>query len=338
MDLRTKYLGLELAHPIVVGASPICDDLDLVRRAVDAGAAAIVMHSLFEEQIELENATQDAMAMHSDSFAEAGSYLPTPNDYVLGPDAYLEQIRKLKSEVDVPVIASLNGATDSGWLHYARLIQDAGADALELNVYWNALTLRESALSIEDRVVRMVQQVVEETQLPIAVKLSPFWTSLGHLATRIESSGAKGLVLFNRFYQPDFDLDNYEVVPHLVLSGSDELRLPLRWIAILYKRVASDLGLTTGVHNHLDAIKGLMAGAAVTMLASELLANGTKRIGEILHDLQGWMAEREYVSVRQMRGSMSQAHVRNPAMFERANYMKTLDSWRPDPVGQSLSR
>ena len=324
MDLRTKYLGLELAHPIVVGASPICDDLDLVRRAVDAGAAAIVMHSLFEEQIELENATQDAMAMHSDSFAEAGSYLPTPNDYVLGPDAYLEQIRKLKSEVDVPVIASLNGATDSGWLHYARLIQDAGADALELNVYWNALTLRESALSIEDRVVRMVQQVVEETQLPIAVKLSPFWTSLGHLATRIESSGAKGLVLFNRFYQPDFHLERLEVSLTLKLSSPSELLLRLRWLAQLSGRTNLSLSCSGGAHTATDVLKAVFAGADSVQMVSALLQRGPEHIAKVKSDMERWLAEHEYRSLAQAKGSLNLVHTPHPEVYERGNYLKIL--------------
>ncbi|MBK7876237.1 MAG: dihydroorotate dehydrogenase-like protein [Planctomycetes bacterium] len=327
MDLRTTYLGFELPHPVIVGASPICDDLDLVRRAVDAGAAAIVMHSLFEEQIELENATHEAIGLHGDSFAEAGSYLPTPHDYVLGPDAYLEQIRKLKSEVGVPVIASLNGVTDSGWLHYARLIQEAGADALELNVYSNALTLRESALAIEDRVVRMVQQVVTETPLPIAVKLSPFWTSFGHLATRIESSGAKGLVLFNRFYQPDIDPERLEVALTLKLSSPSELLLRLRWLAQLSGRTTLSLSCSGGAHTANDVLKAVLAGAHSVQMVSALLQRGPEHIAKVTNDLARWLGDHEYQSLRQAQGSLNLVHTPHPEVYERGNYLKILQGY-----------
>ena len=339
IDLSTTYMGLKLAHPLLPSASPLARNLDGIKRLEDAGAPAIVLPSLFEEQIEQEShSLNHFMSYGAESFNEATTYFPEMGTYNTGPDHYLELIHQAKKAAHIPIIASLNGVTDGAWIDYARRIQQAGADALELNIYYVPADPKISAEQVERRYIDALFHVKRTVTIPVAVKLSPYFSAMGNMAKRLSDSGANALVLFNRFYQPDFDLDNYEVVPHLVLSNSDELRLPLRWIAILYKRVASDLALTTGVHTHLDAIKGLMAGSAVVMLASELLANGTKRIGEILHDLQGWMAEREYVSVRQMRGSMSQAHVRNPAMFERANYMKTLDSWRPDPVGQSLSR
>lgn len=327
MDLRTHYLGLELPHPLVVGASPICDDLDLVKRACDAGASAIVMHSLFEEQIDLEHATQTWVESHGESFAEAGTYLPAPSDYVLGPDAYLEQIGKLKRHFHVPIIASLNGVTDSGWLHYARLIEQAGADALELNVYASAHDPNESALAIEDRVVRMVQSVVAETKLPIAVKLSPFWTSLGHLATRLEHSGARGLVVFNRFYQPDIDPERLEVALTLRLSDPTELLLRLRWLAVLSGRTQLSLACSGGVHSGHDALKAVLAGAHCVQIVSAVLHRGPEHLTKMKRELEQWLEEHEYRSLRQAQGSMNLVHTPHPEVYERGNYLKILQGY-----------
>ena len=327
MDLRTNYLGIELPHPLVVGASPICDDLELAKRAVDAGASAIVMHSLFEEQIDLENATQAWVVSHGDSFAEAGSYLPAPREYVLGPDAYLDQIGKLKRQFRVPIIASLNGISETGWLHYARLIEQAGADALELNVYASAHDAHDTALMIEDRVVRMVQRVVAETTLPVAVKLSPFWTSLANLALRLEGSGAKGLVVFNRFYQPDIDPERLEVALTLRLSDPSELLLRLRWLAVLSGRTKLSLACSGGVHSGHDALKAVLAGAHCVQMVSALLHRGPEHIVKVKQDLERWLADHEYRSLKQAQGSMNLVHTPQPELYERGNYLKILQGY-----------
>ncbi len=327
MDLRTSYLGFELPHPLIVGASPICDDLDLVRRAVDAGAAAIVMHSLFEEQVEFETITHESVEAHGLSFAEAASYLPQPGEFVLGPDAYLEQIRKLKRFVGVPVIASLNGVTDSGWLHYARLIEQAGADALELNVYAVSHDPRETAAEVEDRVVHMVQHVARETRLPIAVKLSPFWTSLAHLSRRIEQAGAQGLVLFNRFYQPDIDPELLDVKLSLRYSDPGELLLRLRWLALLSGRTKLSLSASGGVHTGRDALKAVMAGANSVQMVSALLQHGPEQLTRVRTELSQWLEEHEYRSLRQAQGSLNLIHTPRPEVYERGNYLKILQGW-----------
>lgn len=327
MDLRTTYLGMELAHPLMVGASPIVDDLDLVRRAEDAGAAAIVMHSLFEEQIALENATHDALGAHANSTAEAATYWPKPHEFVLGPDAYLEQIRKVKAAVSVPVIASLNGVTDAGWLEYARSIEAAGADALELNVYAVSHDPSESSASIEDGVVRMVEHVARETRLPIAVKLSPYWTSLANLAQRLERAGARGLVLFNRFYQPDIDLEALDVQLSLRLSDSAELPLRLRWLALLSGRVNMSLAASGGVHTGIDALKSVMCGAHGVQMVSALLKHGPERLAIARAQLSQWLEEHEYESLRQAQGSLNLSKCPNPETYERGNYVKILQGY-----------
>ncbi len=327
MDLGTTYLGLELPHPLMVGASPIVDDLDLVRRAEDAGAAAIVMHSLFEEQIALENATHDAIDAHGDSFAEAATYLPQPHEFVLGPDAYLEQIRKVKAAVSVPVIASLNGLTDAGWLHHAMLIEQAGADALELNVYAVAHDPEATAEGVEQGIVRMVESVVRETRLPVAVKLSPFWTSLTHLARRFERAGADGLVLFNRFYQPDIDLEQLDVALTLRLSDSSELLLRLRWLALLSGRLNLSLAVSGGVHTGLDALKAVMAGAHGVQMVSAILEHGPEHIATVRAEMETWLEEHEYESLRQAQGSMNLARCQHPETYERGNYLKILQGY-----------
>jgi dihydroorotate dehydrogenase (fumarate) len=335
MDTTTTYLGLELKHPIMPSASPLSRSLDTIRRLEDNGAAAVVMHSLFEEQITLESEQLDHYLNYfTDAFAEALSWYPEQKDYRVGPAEYLDNIRKAKEAVDIPIIGSLNGISTGGWIEYAGEIEEAGADALELNVYYIPGEPDMTAADVEQLVVDILTAVKEAVSLPVAVKLSPFYSSLPHLAQRLVETGADGLVLFNRFYQPDLDLEAFEVVPALTLSTSDELRLPLRWVAMLYGRVSADLAMTSGVHTYIDVVKGLMAGAQVTMMASELLQNGVERIGVIRDNVVTWMEQREYESVTEMRGSMSQQKAPDPAAFERANYMKVLQSWRPDPAGR----
>ncbi|MCK6447638.1 MAG: dihydroorotate dehydrogenase-like protein [Planctomycetes bacterium] len=327
MNLSTTYLGLKLPHPLMVGASPICDDLDLARRAEDAGAAAIVMHSLFEEQLALENRTHEFISTHGESFAEATSYLPRPHDFVLGPDAYLEQISKLKRMLKIPVIASLNGHTDSGWLRYAKLIEQAGADALELNVYAVAHDPELTSIEVENGVVHMVEHVVRETKLPCAVKLSPYWTTLTHLSRRLEQAGAKGLVLFNRFFQPDIDLEELDVSLKLRLTDSPALLIRLRWLALLSGRVNVSLAASGGVHTAADALKAVMAGADGVQMVSALLQRGPEHIRAVRAELERWLVEHEYDSLAQAKGSMNLARSPNPENYERGNYVKILQGY-----------
>ena len=328
MDLSTTYLGLKLPHPLMPGASPMVDDLDLVRRLEDAGAAAIVMHSLFEEQIAGEQfARQYFVDAHADAHPEALSYFPAPEEYALGPDEYLAQIARIKKAVKLPVIASLNGTTLGGWLGHARLIQQAGADALELNVYTVATDPEERGFLIEERLVDMVKSVKSALRIPVAVKLSPFYTSLAHLARHLEGVGADGLVLFNRFYQPDIDVEALEVSPILRLSDSSELLLRLRWLAILSGRIDASLAVTGGIHTSLDAVKAVMAGADAVQLVSTLLRHGPDQLTTLRRDLALWLEEHEYDSLEQMKGSMNLLRCPNPAAHERANYMTILQSW-----------
>jgi dihydroorotate dehydrogenase (fumarate) len=332
MELSTTYLGLKLKHPVVPSASPLSQTLDGIRRLEDAGASAIVLYSLFEEEIEGESHILDHyLSVGTDSTAEALSYFPDISHYNVGPDAYIRLIQNAKAAVDVPIIASLNGVSTGGWVQYARHIQNAGADALELNIYFVATDINTSAVSVEERYLDVIRGVKSQISIPVAVKVGPYFSAFANMAMRLAKAGADGLVLFNRFYQPDLDLDQLRVVPNLTLSSSHELRLPLRWLAILHGRVPVDLALTSGVHTHLDVLKGLMAGAKVTMMASELLRNGVYRIEETVSSLREWMEEHEYESVAQMQGSMSQQNVAEPDAFERANYMKVLQSWRADP-------
>jgi dihydroorotate dehydrogenase (fumarate) len=335
MDTKTTYLGMTLKHPIMPSASPLSRSLDTIRRLEDNGAAAVVMHSLFEEQITLESEQLDHyLSYFTDAFAEALTWYPEQKDYNVGPEEYLENVRRAKEAVDIPIIGSLNGVSTGGWIRYAEEIEQAGADALELNVYYIPTDPEMSGADAEQLVVDVLTAVKTNVSIPVAVKLSPFFSSIPHLAQRLVEAGADGLALFNRFYQPDLDLEAFDVVPSLVLSTSDELRLPLRWVAILHGRVATDLAITTGVHTYVDVLKGLMTGAQVTMMASELLQNGVQRIQTVLDAVVDWMREHEYESVAQMQGSMSQQNVADPAAFERANYMKVLQSWQPDPAGQ----
>jgi dihydroorotate dehydrogenase (fumarate) len=327
-DLTTTYLGLQLKNPLVASASPLSKKVENVRRLENAGAAAVVMYSLFEEQITHESHELDHyLERGTHSFAESLSYFPDLDDYNLGPERYLEHLHKVKQAVSIPVIGSLNGVSSGGWVEFAHLIEEAGADALELNIYYLPTEVDLSGAELEEDYVKLVRDVRARVKLPIAVKLSPFFTTLPNMAKRFVDAGANGLVLFNRFYQPDFDLEELEVVPNLVLSTSNELRLPLRWIAILYGRVEADFALTSGVHTAEDVLKAMMAGANVAMMTSTLLANGLGRLMPILTALQEWMEEHEYESITQMRGSMSQSAVAEPAAFERANYMKALNSF-----------
>ena len=330
MDLSTTYLGMTLGHPLITGASPLVDHLDLVRRLEDAGAAAITMHSLFEEQLTMDAAaTWQAVEVAADVHAEAASYFPLADDYALGPDEYLEQIGRIKAAVAIPVIASLNGVTGDGWTHYARLIAQAGADALELNVYLVAVGLESGGL-IERRLLDIVSDVRASISLPIAVKLSPFWSSLSHVAVALEGAGADGLVLFNRFYQPDIDIETQDVVPRLHLSDSSELLLRVRWLAALSGRVRASLAASGGVHTVEDAVKAIMAGADAVQIVSALLQHGSEHLRVLIAGLQRWMEEREYASLAQMRGSMSLERCPDPRAFERGNYMRVLQTWRRD--------
>ncbi|NOX62049.1 MAG: dihydroorotate dehydrogenase-like protein [Chloroflexi bacterium] len=334
MDLSTTYLGLKLKHPIVPSASPLSYTLDDIRRLEDAGASAVVMYSLFEEEITHESHELDHyLTFGSHSYSEALSYFPDFEHYHVGPDEYLNLVRQAKEACDMPIIGSLNGVSTGGWIEYARKIEEAGADALELNIYYIPTDPAMTGAAVEEMYVNVVKDVRAEIQIPLAVKMNPFFSSIPNMAFRLASAGADALSLFNRFYQPDFDLEHLEIVPHLVLSTSHELRLPLRWVAILYGQVDVDFAITGGVHTHIDALKAMMAGAKVAMMASELLANGLHRIREVLEEMQQWMEEREYESIHQMQGSMSQMNCAQPAAYERANYMKVLDSWRPDPTG-----
>ncbi len=327
-DLSTTYLGLLLKNPLVASASPLSKKLDSAKRLEDAGAAAIVMYSLFEEQITHESeALNYFLDRGTESHAEAVTYFPDLGNYNIGAEPYVELIQKIKKAVAIPVIGSLNGITPGGWVEYAKKIEEAGADALELNMYRISTDPELASQDLEQIYIDLVSDMRKQIHIPLAVKLSPFFTSLANFANRLVKAGANGLVLFNRFYQPDIDIETLEVVPEIHLSTSEELRLPLRWVAILHGRVEADLALTTGVHSGEDMIKAAMAGASVSMLASELIAKGSKRVPTLLGEITKWMEEFEYDSITQMLGSMSQKAVADPGAFERANYMKALTSF-----------
>jgi dihydroorotate dehydrogenase (fumarate) len=331
MDLSTTYLGLKLKNPLVPSSSPLTRDIGNLRRMEDAGAAAVVLYSLFEEQIYQESHTLDQyLTQGTESFAEALSYFPEAPEYQSGPEVYLEHLYKAKRALDIPVIGSLNGVSTGWWVQYAADIEAAGADALELNVYYLPTDLHFSGSDVETMYLDLLRDVRAAVSIPVAVKLSPYFSNIANIAYRLTVAGADGLALFNRFYQPDLDLDMLEVTPNLKLSSSVEMRLPLRWIAILYGRIAADLALTTGVHTITDVAKGLAAGAAVTMMASELLQNGIDRLKVLRAGLEAWLVEHEYESVAQLQGSLSQINCAEPAAFERANYMRVLSSYAPD--------
>jgi dihydroorotate dehydrogenase (fumarate) len=330
MDLSTNYLGLRLPHPLMPGASPLADSLDTVKRLEDAGAAAIVMRSLFEEQVQMEQGrTLYDIESHVNAFSEASSFFPRPAEFSLGPDAYLNQIRRIKQAVKVPVIASLNGITASGWLEYARLIEQAGADALELNVFYVATDAAEDAATVERRTIAIIHQVKRAIGIPIAVKLSPYFSSLAHFAAELEAAGTDALVLFNRFYQPDIDIEALEVRNELHLSDSSELLLRLRWLAILSAQRKLDLSVSGGVHTPTDAVKAVMAGARSVQVVSALLKNGPRHLVMLREGLARLVEERGYASLAQMYGCMNLSRCPDPAAFERGNYMRILQNWRP---------
>jgi dihydroorotate dehydrogenase (fumarate) len=328
IDLKTTYLGLDLKSPLVCSSGPLCEDLGALRRMEDAGAAAVVLHSLFEEQIRRESLDLDRFLEEpSHHYAEAVTYFPDMTTYNLGPEGYLEHVRRAKEVLTIPVIGSLNGSTPGGWTEYAALIEQAGADALELNVYYLPTDPHRTAGDVELQYVEVVQSVRSVVRIPIAVKLSPFFTAPAAFARRMDDEGVKALVLFNRFYQPDFDLESLEVIPSLQLSQPAELLLRLHWVAILYGRVRADLGVTGGVHSGPDVLKAMMAGARVAMLTSALLRHGIDHLKKVRAEVVRWMEDHGYESVRQMQGSMSLRSAADPAAFQRANYMKVLRSY-----------
>jgi dihydroorotate dehydrogenase (fumarate) len=327
-DLSTTYLGLALASPLVASSSPLCEDVANLRRMEDAGAAAVVLPSLFEEQIALESQHLDRYLSHgTESFAESLTYLPDPPRYTLGPDGYLEHVRRAKAAVAIPVIASLNGVSVGGWLRYARKIQDAGADALELNVYSIPTDPARTGAQVEQGYIDLARTVKASVGIPVAVKLGHAFSAMANVGRRFDATGIDALVLFNRFYQPDFDLETLEVVPTLTLSSSWELLLRLHWVAILHGHVRADLAVTGGVHTGTDVLKAMMAGARVAMMTSALLRHGIDHLRAVRADIAAWMEAHEYESIRQMQGSMSYRSVPDPARFERANYMKVLSSY-----------
>ena len=333
MDLRTTYMGMELKHPIVASASPLAGTVANIKRLEDAGASAVVMFSLFEEQLKHESAAMEhLMTAGTESFAESLSYFPEVDDYTIGPDSYLDLLRRASEAVDIPVFGSLNGITNTGWIEYAQLMQQAGAKGIELNIYYIPADLTTNGREVEQRYLEIVKGVKAAVSVPVAVKLSPFFSAIGSMAKNLDDAGADALVLFNRFYQPDFDLDKLDVAPNLNLSTPEEIRLPLLWIAVLYGRLRASLGATRGVHTPVEVVKYLMAGADVVMTTSALLKNGIDYLTTLRDGLQTWLEMHNYTSVTQMKGSMSQRNVADPTAFERANYIKTLESYKSEYI------
>lgn len=329
MDLSTKYMGLSLKSPLVASASPLSKQISNIKKLEDAGASAVVMYSLFEEQIIHEQEELEYyLTRGSESFAEALTYFPPIDAYNLGPNEYLEHIREAKEAVDIPIIGSLNGISNTGWSDYAKRIEEAGADAIELNIYYIPTDLSLSGVDIENLYLENLKRVKDAVNIPVAMKLSPYFSSMANMAKRLDETGADGLVLFNRFYQPDINLDSLEVEPGVILSTSNDLRLPLRWVAILYGKIKASLAATTGIHGAADALKIIMAGADVTMLCATLLKNGIGKVSEIKKDMAEWMEKRGYESIKQIKGMMSHKSIANPAAFERANYMKALNEYK----------
>jgi dihydroorotate dehydrogenase (fumarate) len=328
MDLTTKYLGLKLRSPLVVSASPMSEDIDNIKRMEDAGAAAVVLYSLFEEQLR-----QDRLELHqnlqqgTESFAESLTYFPEPDDFRLGPEEYLKHIAAAKKAARIPIIASLNGSSEGGWTDYAKKIQQAGADALELNIYYIPTDMNLTGTEVEMTYLDILKAVKANVTIPVAVKLSPFFSNFANMAKRLDQAGANGLVLFNRFYQPDIELESLEVKPNILLSTPMAMRVPLRWIALLHNRVRASLAATSGIHRASDVLKMLMAGADVTMLCSTIIRHGIPQIAIIERDLESWLTEHEYESVSQLKGSLSQEKCAEPAAFERAQYMKALTGY-----------
>jgi dihydroorotate dehydrogenase (fumarate) len=328
MDLSTTYLGLKLRTPLVPAASPLSEELDTIKQMEDAGASAVVLYSLFEEQLRQDSVELAQHLEHGTfSFAEALTYFPEPEEFHLGPEGYLKHIAKAKAAVRIPVIASLNGSSTGGWTKYAKAIQQAGADALELNIYYIPTDLDLSSAQIEQNYLEILKAVKSQLSIPVAVKLSPFFTNFANMAKRLDQAGADGLVLFNRFYQPDIDLESLEVKPNILLSTPMAMRVPLRWIALLYGKLRANLAATSGIHRASDVLKMLMAGADVTMLCSALIRHGVRQIGVIERDLVAWMEEHEYTSVAQLKGSLSQKNCADPSAFERAQYMRAISQF-----------
>jgi dihydroorotate dehydrogenase (fumarate) len=327
-DLSTTYLGLKLKNPLVVSPSPLCEELGNLRRMEDGGAAAVVLHSLFEEQITLESRELDrSLSAGTESFAESLTYFPDVTSYNLGPEGYLDYIRKAKAAVSIPIIGSLNGVSTGGWIEYAKKIEEAGADALELNIFHLPTDPEMTGGEVERMYGDLAAQVKASVRIPLAVKLSLYFSSMVNMARRLDQAGVDGLVLFNRFYQPDFDLENLEVVPNLILSSSYDFLLRLHWVAIIYGHVRADLAVTGGVHTAQDVLKAMMAGARVAMMTSALLEHGIEHLAKVRKDVVAWMEEHEYESIGQMQGSMSQQSVADPAAFLRANYVRVLSSY-----------
>ncbi len=330
MDLRTTYLNMTLRTPLVVSAcGPLSEDIDNIKRLEDAGASAVVLYSLFEEQLRQErHELEHHLTAGTESFPEALSYFPEPVQFTLGPEEYLKHVARAKETVDIPIIASLNGSTAGGWTDFAHKLQQAGADALELNIYYIPSGVRLSGAEVEKTYVDIVKAVKGVVSIPVAVKLSPFFSNMANMAKQLDDAGADALVLFNRFYQPDIDLEELEVKPSVILSTPHALRLPMRWIAILFGRVDADLAATSGIHHAPDVLKMLMAGADVTMLCSTLLARGIEHIRVIENEMGVWMEEHWYESVRQLKGSLSQMRCPDPSAFERAQYMRALTTYK----------
>ncbi len=329
MDLRTRYMGIELRNPLVASSSPLSEDIVNIRRIEDAGAAAVVMFSLFEEQIRHEEEAMTHLTSYgAESFGEALSYFPEVEEFHVGAEQYLDLIRRAREAVDIPIIASLNGLTDEGWIDYAKLMEEAGANAIELNVFYIPADIETTGREVEERYIEIVKHVKGAVRLPVALKLSPFFSAFGNMARRLDEAGVDGLVLFNRFYQPDFDIDHLEVALSLELSQPSEIRLPLAWIAMLYGRVGASLAATRGVHSAAEIIKYVMAGADAVMTTSALLKNGIGHAEQLLRELEEWMEAREYASIEQMKGSMSEQNVADPTAFKRGNYVRMLEQYK----------
>ena len=326
-DLSTSYLGLKLRSPLVASSSPLCKSVENICRLEDAGASAVVLHSLFEEQINLESFELDRWLEPNEGFVEAQSYLPDLTSYNIGPEGYVEHIASAKKSVRIPVIGSLNGVSSGGWIRYARLIEQAGADALELNIYYLPTNLNMTGAQVEMMHTELVEEVKASVRIPVAVKLGPYFSATPNMMVKLDNAGVNGLVLFNRFYQPDFDLESLEVVPNLALSNSSELLMRLHWVAILYGQIKADMAITGGVHTAEDVVKSMMAGAKISMMTSALLRHGIPYLGEVEKNLVKWLDEHEYESIAEMQGSMSRRAVADPEAFERANYMRVLSSY-----------
>lgn len=330
MNLTTTYMGLQLRSPLVPAASPLSQDVDNIKKMEDAGASAVIMHSLFEEQIRLEDyELHHHLTFGTESFPEALTYFPEPPKFRIGSEEYLEHIAKAKQSVNIPIIASLNGCSEGGWTHHAKLMQEAGADAIELNIYNVPTNSEISGDEIERHYLNIVSSVKSEVTIPVAVKISPYFTNIAHMIKSFDQAGANGIVLFNRFYQPDINLEMLEVEPNIMLSSSQSMRLPMRWIAIMYGKINADLASTSGIHRGRDALKMLMAGAKITTFASALLRHGIDYIQTIEQEMIHWMEENEYESVAQMQGSMSQKYCPDPTAFERAQYIRAIQSYKP---------